>query len=153
MKNNLYITIKLVLRPNVKISRSPNPTYFRSVWFLYTYLFPPLAPCPPAQLSVAPRTVVNGTQILRATWSTVNCSKSEYLLALKGCIHGNHNAQSDLTSYWTVRTFFEIPLPCGSSYSATIRARNFAATSDESAAVNGTTGAQYQHNCTTFLLA
>ncbi|XP_056336881.1 uncharacterized protein fndc7rs1 [Danio aesculapii] len=97
------------------------------------------APCPPAQLSVAPRTVVNGTQILRASWSTVNCSKSEYLLALKGCIHGNHNAQSDLTSYWTVRTFFEIPLPCGSSYSATIRARNFAATSDESAAVNGTT--------------
>nr|XP_009297086.3 uncharacterized protein fndc7rs1 [Danio rerio] len=97
------------------------------------------APCPPAQLRVAPRTVVNGTQILRASWSTVNCSKSEYLLALKGCIHGNHNAQSDLTSYWTSHTFFEIPLPCGSSYSATIKARNFAATSDASAAVNGTT--------------
>uniref|UniRef100_A0A673KP97 Fibronectin type III domain containing 7, related sequence 4 n=2 Tax=Sinocyclocheilus rhinocerous TaxID=307959 RepID=A0A673KP97_9TELE len=97
------------------------------------------APCPPAGLRVVPRTVVNDTQILRASWSTVNCPNSEYLLALTGSIQGNNQALFDLTSYWTRRTFFEVPLPCGSTYSATISARNSAATSDKSAAVTGST--------------
>lgn len=104
------------------------------------HLFPS-APCPPAGLRVVPRTVVNDTQILRASWSTVNCPNSEYLLALTGSIQGNQ-ALFDLASYWTSRTFFEVPLPCGSTYSATISARNSAATSDKSVAVTGTTGAQ-----------
>lgn len=86
--------------------------------------------------------VVDDTQILRASWSTVSCPNSEYLLGLKGNIQGNSQALFDLTSYWTSRTFFEIPLPCGSSYSATIRARNSAASSGESDSVTGTTGAQ-----------
>ncbi|XP_016147370.1 uncharacterized protein [Sinocyclocheilus grahami] len=97
------------------------------------------APCPPAGLRVVPRTVVNDTQILRASWSTVNCPNSEYLLALTGSIQGNNQALFDLTSYWTRRTFFEVPLLCGSTYSATISARNSAATSDKSAAVTGST--------------
>ncbi|XP_016396758.1 fibronectin-like [Sinocyclocheilus rhinocerous] len=97
------------------------------------------APCPPAGLRVVPRTVVNDTQILRASWSTVNCPNSEYLLALTGSIQGNSQALFDLASYWTSRRFFEVPLPCGSSYSATISARNSAATSDKSAAITGTT--------------
>ncbi|XP_051768188.1 uncharacterized protein fndc7rs1 isoform X1 [Ctenopharyngodon idella] len=97
------------------------------------------APCPPAGLRVVSRTVVNDTQILRASWSTVSCPNSEYLLGLKGNIQGNSQALFDLASYWTSRTFFEIPLPCGSSYNATIRARNSAASSGESAAVTGTT--------------
>ncbi|KTF95187.1 hypothetical protein cypCar_00023202, partial [Cyprinus carpio] len=97
------------------------------------------APCPPAGFRVVPRTVVNDTQILRASWSTVNCPNSEYLLALTGSIQGNDQALFDITSYWTSRTFFEVPLPCGSTYSATISARNSAATSDKSPAVTGTT--------------
>ncbi|XP_039513478.1 uncharacterized protein fndc7rs1 [Pimephales promelas] len=97
------------------------------------------APCPPAGLRVVPRTVVNDTQILRASWSTVSCPNSEYLFGLKGSIQGNSQALFDLASYWTSRTFFEMPLPCGSSYSATIRARNSAASSAESVAVTGTT--------------
>ncbi|XP_067309533.1 uncharacterized protein fndc7rs1 [Pseudorasbora parva] len=99
------------------------------------------APCPPAGLKVVPlsRTVANETQILRASWSTVSCPNSEYLFGLKGSIQGNSQALFDLASYWTSRTFFEMPLPCGSSYSATIKARNCAASSAESAAVNGTT--------------
>uniref|UniRef100_A0A672QZ12 Fibronectin type III domain containing 7, related sequence 4 n=1 Tax=Sinocyclocheilus grahami TaxID=75366 RepID=A0A672QZ12_SINGR len=97
------------------------------------------APCPPAGLRVVPRTVVNDTQILRASWSTVNCPNSEYLLALTGSIQGNSQALFDLASYWTSRRFFEVPLLCGSSYSATISARNSAATSDKSAAITGTT--------------
>ncbi|XP_016319981.1 serine-rich adhesin for platelets-like [Sinocyclocheilus anshuiensis] len=97
------------------------------------------APCPPAGLRVVPRTVENDTQILRASWSTVNCPNSEYLLALTGSIQGNSQALFDLASYWTSRRFFEVPLPCGSSYSATISARNSAATSDKSAAITGTT--------------
>lgn len=104
------------------------------------HLFPS-APCPPAGFRVVPRTVVNETQILRASWSTVNCPNSEYLLALTGSIQGNDQALFDITSYWTSRTFFEVPLPCGSTYSATISARNSAATSDKSPAVTGTTGA------------
>ncbi|XP_077077959.1 uncharacterized protein fndc7rs1 [Siphateles boraxobius] len=97
------------------------------------------APCPPTGLRVVPRTVVNDTQILRASWSTVSCPNSEYLFGLKGSIQGNSQALFDLASYWTSRTFFEMPLPCGSSYSATIRARNSAASSAESVAVTGTT--------------
>uniref|UniRef100_A0A9J8D0Q5 Fibronectin type III domain-containing protein 7 n=1 Tax=Cyprinus carpio carpio TaxID=630221 RepID=A0A9J8D0Q5_CYPCA len=97
------------------------------------------APCPPAGFRVVPRTVVNETQILRASWSTVNCPNSEYLLALTGSIQGNSQALFDLASYWTSRKFFEVPLPCGSSYSATISARSSAATSDKSAAITGTT--------------
>ncbi|XP_026054455.1 uncharacterized protein LOC113040326 [Carassius auratus] len=97
------------------------------------------APCPPTGFRVVPRTVVNDTQILRASWSTVNCPNSEYLLALTGSIQGNSQGHFDLASYWTSRRFFEVPLPCGSAYSATISARNSAATSDKSAAITGTT--------------
>ncbi|KAK2900552.1 hypothetical protein Q8A67_008667 [Cirrhinus molitorella] len=97
------------------------------------------APCPPAGFKVVPRTLMNDTQILRASWSTVNCPNSEYLLALMGSIQGNSQALFDVESYWTSRTFFEVPLPCSSSYSATISARNSAATSDKSAPVTGTT--------------
>ncbi|TRY81820.1 hypothetical protein DNTS_000526 [Danionella cerebrum] len=97
------------------------------------------APCPPGGLRILPRTVVNMTQTLRASWFTTNCPNSEYLLTLKGSLQGNSMALFDLASYWTSRTFFEMPLPCGSSYSATIRARNSAASGQESSAVTGTT--------------
>ncbi|XP_026061504.1 fibronectin [Carassius auratus] len=97
------------------------------------------APCPPTGFRVIPRTVVNDTQILRASWSAVNCPNSEYLLALTGSIQGTDQALFDITSYWTSRTVFEVPLPCASTYSATISARNSATTSGKSAAVTGTT--------------
>lgn len=125
---------------NILVVSSGSPLG-KQVLSLVIHLFPS-APCPPAGLRVVPRTVVKDTQILRASWSTVSCPDSEYLLGLKGNIQDNSQALFDLASYWTSRTFFEIPLPCGSSYSATIRARNSAASSVESAAVTGTTGAQ-----------
>ncbi|KAI7809537.1 hypothetical protein IRJ41_010869 [Triplophysa rosa] len=97
------------------------------------------APCPPAGLSAVPRQIANVTQILRASWFAGNCPNSEYLLQVNGGILGNAQALFEVASYWTSRTFFEIPLPCGSSYNATIRARNFAGSSVESTAVSGTT--------------
>ncbi|XP_051984556.1 fibronectin type III domain-containing protein 7-like [Xyrauchen texanus] len=97
------------------------------------------APCPPGGLRAIPRTVVNDTQILRASWSAVDCPDSEYLLELRGRILDITQALFDVASYWTSRTFFEIPLPCGSSYSATVRAQNSASSSVPSAAVSGTT--------------
>ncbi|XP_065133048.2 uncharacterized protein fndc7rs1 [Paramisgurnus dabryanus] len=98
-------------------------------------------PCPPAGLRVIPNphTVVNGTQILRASWLTGNCPNSEYLLQMKGGFLGDPQALYEVASYWTSRTFFEVPLPCGSSYNATIRAKNCAGSSVESSAVSGTT--------------
>nr|XP_055057047.1 uncharacterized protein LOC129441425 [Misgurnus anguillicaudatus] len=98
-------------------------------------------PCPPAGLRVIPNpyTVVNETQILRASWLTGNCPNSEYLLQMKGGFLGDPQALYEVASYWTSRTFFEVPLPCGSSYNATIRAKNCAGSSVESSAVSGTT--------------
>ncbi|XP_051990921.1 fibronectin type III domain-containing protein 7-like [Xyrauchen texanus] len=95
--------------------------------------------CPPAGLRVIPRTVVNGTQILRASWLAVDCPDSEYLLEIKGRILDNIQSFFDVASYWTSRKFFEIPLPCGSSYSAKVKAQNSAGSSVPSAAVSGTT--------------
>ncbi|XP_056598960.1 fibronectin type III domain-containing protein 7-like [Triplophysa dalaica] len=97
------------------------------------------APCPPAGFRAVPRQLSNDTQILRASWFAGNCPNSEYLLQVNGGILGNAQALFEVASYWTSRTFFEIPLPCGSSYNATIRARNFAGSSVESTAVSGTT--------------
>ncbi|XP_051554352.1 fibronectin-like [Myxocyprinus asiaticus] len=95
--------------------------------------------CPPGGLRAIPHTVVNDTQIMRASWSAVDCPDSEYLLELRGRILDITQALFDVASYWTSRTFFEIPLPCGSSYSATVRAQNSASSSVPSAAVSGTT--------------
>uniref|UniRef100_A0A3B1JGU4 Fibronectin type-III domain-containing protein n=1 Tax=Astyanax mexicanus TaxID=7994 RepID=A0A3B1JGU4_ASTMX len=94
-------------------------------------------PCPPATFRVVQSVLMGLGQLLRAYWSTVNCPDSRYLLEVSGSIQGNAQSLFQMTSYWTSRTFFETPVPCGSTYSASVRAQNSAGTSAPSAVLTG----------------
>lgn len=59
---------------------------------------------------------------------------------LRGSLLGDSQALVDISSYWTNMTYFEIPLPCGTSYVATVESRNAAGISGPSASLNSTTG-------------
>lgn len=84
-------------------------------------------------------------------WSEVNCSNTQYLLKLTGSLLGDSQTQFDISSYWTSRTYYEIPLPCGSAYNATVESRNAAGTSDPSVALTGYTG-RFHFTCMPFFI-
>ncbi|XP_036412774.1 mucin-5AC-like [Colossoma macropomum] len=94
-------------------------------------------PCPPASFRVIPSVLVGQSQLLRAYWSIVNCPNSSYLLEVSGSIQGDPQSLFQMTSYWTNRTYFEMPVPCSSTYSASVRAQNSGGTSVPSAVVTG----------------
>ncbi|XP_049603206.1 pneumococcal serine-rich repeat protein [Syngnathus scovelli] len=96
-------------------------------------------PCPPDGVEVQPFMMYMEIQTLRFTWTEISCADTEYLLRLSGTLLGNSQAQFEVSSYWTNMTSFEIPLPCGSSYSATVESRNTAGTGDQSVPLNDTT--------------
>jgi len=98
------------------------------------------APCPPENLQVQVLPMEVEVQGLYFKWSQVACPDVQYLLKLIGSLLGDSQAQFNLSSYWTNATYFEMPLPCGSSYLATVQGRGPAATSPPSEALNGTTG-------------
>lgn len=79
-------------------------------------------------------------QVMRFDWTQINCNDTKYMLKLTGSLLGDSQAQFELSSYWTSMTYYEIPLPCGSDYVATVESRNAAGTSDPSMPLNGTTG-------------
>ncbi|TNN67818.1 Fibronectin type III domain-containing protein 7 [Liparis tanakae] len=91
-------------------------------------------------------------QVLHFSWPQVSCSEAEYQLQLTGSLLGDGQAQFQLSSYWTSVAYFEMPLPCGSSYSATVESRSAAGTSAPSAPLNQTTapcppsGVEYSGN-------
>lgn len=80
---------------------------------------------------------------MRFDWTQINCSNTTYMLKLTGSLLGDSHAQFELSSYWTGMTFYEMPLPCGSAYEATVESRNAAGTSEPSVPLNGTTGRVY----------
>ncbi|XP_061879353.1 fibronectin type III domain-containing protein 7-like [Entelurus aequoreus] len=96
-------------------------------------------PCPPDVVEVQHVTMYADVQLLRFNWTDISCADTEYMLALEGNLLGDDQAQFEVSSYWTNRTSFEIPLPCGSWYSATVESRNAAGSSDRSGPLNGTT--------------
>ncbi|CAL8324046.1 unnamed protein product [Arctogadus glacialis] len=96
-------------------------------------------PCPPEDLQVQLLPMESAVQTLHFEWSQVACPDVQYQLILTGSILGDSQAQFELSSYWTNSTFFEMPLPCGSSYLATVQGRGPAGTSAPSEALNGTT--------------
>ncbi|CAL8367710.1 unnamed protein product, partial [Boreogadus saida] len=96
-------------------------------------------PCPPEDLQVQLWPMESAVQTLHFEWSQVACPDVQYQLILTGSILGDSQAQFELSSYWTNSTFFEMPLPCGSSYLATVQGRGPAGTSALSEALNGTT--------------
>lgn len=77
---------------------------------------------------------------MRFEWTEVRCNNTQYLLKLRGNLLGENQAQFDLSSYWTSTNYYEIPLPCGSAYTATVESRNEAGTSEPSVALTGNTG-------------
>lgn len=79
-------------------------------------------------------------QVMHFEWTEVNCNNTQYLLKLTGNLLGENQAQFDLSSYWTSTNYYEIPLPCGSAFAATVKSRNAAGTSDPSVALSGNTG-------------
>ncbi|KAK0153692.1 Fibronectin type III domain-containing protein 7 [Merluccius polli] len=97
------------------------------------------APCPPDVPQVQLLPMESSVQQLHFKWSQVACPDVQYLLRLTGSLLGDSQAQFDLSSYWTNSTFFEMPLPCGSSYLAAVQSRGPAGTSAPSEALNGNT--------------
>lgn len=100
----------------------------------------PSAPCPPDAVEVQLLPVQMDVQGMRFHWNQSDCDNTTYLLRLTGNLLGDIEAQFDLSSYWTGRTSFEMPLPCGSSYQATVESRNPAGGSAPSTPLVGTTG-------------
>ncbi|XP_033993889.1 receptor-type tyrosine-protein phosphatase beta-like isoform X2 [Trematomus bernacchii] len=97
------------------------------------------APCPPDSVDVEFFTMQNEAQMLYFNWSQITCRDTEYLLELNGSLLGDSQALFEISSYWTSMTHFEIPLPCGSSYWATVESRNTGGTSQPSVPLSGTT--------------
>ncbi|KAK5888908.1 hypothetical protein CesoFtcFv8_014958 [Champsocephalus esox] len=97
------------------------------------------APCPPDSFDVGFFTMQNEAQMLYFNWTQVTCRDTEYLLELNGSLLGDSQALFEISSYWTSMTYFEIPLPCGSSYWATVKSRSAGGTSQPSVPRSGTT--------------
>uniref|UniRef100_A0A3B4UWS1 Fibronectin type-III domain-containing protein n=1 Tax=Seriola dumerili TaxID=41447 RepID=A0A3B4UWS1_SERDU len=97
------------------------------------------APCPPDAVEVQLLPMQMEIQVMRFNWTQISCRDTEYILALTGSLLGDTQALFELSSFWTQRTYFEIPLPCSSSYNATVQSRNGAGTSDPSVSLSGTT--------------
>ncbi|MED6260228.1 hypothetical protein ATANTOWER_008551, partial [Ataeniobius toweri] len=96
-------------------------------------------PCPPQAVEVQPIPMKMEIQVMHFSWTEIICAETEYLLTLTGSLLGDSQALFDISSYWTNETYFEITLPCSSSYIATLQSRNAAGTSGKSASRNGTT--------------
>lgn len=101
---------------------------------------PLLAPCPPDAVELQLMPMQAGVQVMRFDWTEIACNDTSYMLELRGSLLGDSQALFDLSSYWTSVGYYEIPLPCGSTYITTVRSRNAAGTSDPSAPLTGTTG-------------
>lgn len=97
-------------------------------------------PCPPDTVEVQLMPMQTEIQVMHFSWTQITCIDTEYLLKITGSLLGDSQTQFELSSYWTNVTYFEIPLPCSSSYVATVESRNAAGTSDPSVALNKTTG-------------
>ncbi|XP_041914101.1 uncharacterized protein LOC121678548 [Alosa sapidissima] len=95
-------------------------------------------PCPPANIQVRVRRL-GVMELVLVSWSAVECPEVEYLVLLSGLIQDDPLAAIEVSSYWTDHTFFEFPLPCGTSYNIQVLTRNAAGTSDPSEAITGTT--------------
>ncbi|XP_029003162.2 fibronectin-like [Betta splendens] len=95
-------------------------------------------PCPPASVQVRLQKMEQAYWT-RTTWDSVNCSDVDYLVEITGQIKNNTQTQLQVSSYWLPRRYFEIPLPCSTAFSLTVRSRNPAGAGKPSSAVTGIT--------------
>ncbi|XP_063075940.1 uncharacterized protein LOC134465972, partial [Engraulis encrasicolus] len=97
-------------------------------------------PCAPEWLQVSHLPAQADMQMLMFAWDPVDCPGAQYEVEITGSIDGDPAMQMEVSSYWTQRTFFELPLPCSSTYSATVCARSSpSSVGPRSAAVTGVT--------------
>ncbi|KAF7661786.1 hypothetical protein LDENG_00254330 [Lucifuga dentata] len=97
------------------------------------------APCPPDSVQVQLLPMNNEQQVMHFNWTATNCADTEYLLELTGNLLGDDQYQFKISSYWTTLTYYETPLPCSSSYNATVKSRSSASISSPSEAISRTT--------------
>ncbi|XP_056304665.1 uncharacterized protein LOC130216807 [Danio aesculapii] len=95
-------------------------------------------PCPPSSVRVRTHLMDNAT-LIRVYWNFVDCPNVTYLVRVTGYIQQNPQTTMDVSSYWTDVNFFEIPVPCSTSYNVTVFARNSAGISSPSYTVTGVT--------------
>ncbi|XP_062308247.1 uncharacterized protein LOC134012721 [Osmerus eperlanus] len=96
-------------------------------------------PCPPATVTNKVK-FIGQNFVARVSWSAVVCPNVTYLVEVTGRIQDDPQALLTVSSYWTEIQYFEIPLPCSTSFSLTVRSRNLAGESKPSTAVVGITG-------------
>ncbi|KAJ8384528.1 hypothetical protein AAFF_G00204430 [Aldrovandia affinis] len=100
-------------------------------------------PCAPDGLKIRLLPMESdGNQVVRVSWNFVLCPLVEYLVEMAGRIWRDMLWMEylvDVASYWTARPFFEIPLPCSSSYNVTLRSKNTAGIGPVSETISGTT--------------
>lgn len=108
--------------------------------FLVLLSLPPSVPCAPEGLQLNLRPMRDDRQVLQATWNSVECPDAQYLLEITGSLLGDPQMLFEFSSYWTTKSFFEMPIPCSSTYNVTLKAKSSAGVSPPSAVVAGTTG-------------
>ncbi|KAL1022755.1 hypothetical protein UPYG_G00031900 [Umbra pygmaea] len=96
------------------------------------------APCAPAIVRNRMQ-LIGETLYARTFWTAVKCPDVQYLVEINGIILADPHALFQISSYWTERTFFELAMPCGSSYNLTVRTRNSGGTSQPSTPITGMT--------------
>lgn len=98
-----------------------------------------LAPCAPTVLNVRMQKI-GQTHWAMASWDSVNCSDVEYLVEITGRIQNSPQTLMEVSSYWLLTTYYELPMPCSTVYNLTVRSRNSAGVSEPSSAFSGVTG-------------
>lgn len=98
-----------------------------------------LVPCAPTALKVQMQKIGQAHWAM-ASWDSVNCSDVEYLVEITGQIQNSPQAVMEVSSYWLLTTYYEIPMPCSTAYNLTVRSRNRAGVSDPSSVLTGVTG-------------
>ncbi|XP_013855848.1 fibronectin type III domain-containing protein 7 [Austrofundulus limnaeus] len=96
------------------------------------------APCPPVLRNVRIQRIKQ-MHWLMITWDKVNCSNVEYLAKITAQIGNNPLTLMDVSSYWLVRPYFELPMPCSTPYNITLFARNSGGVSKPSSVFSGFT--------------
>ncbi|XP_047231360.1 uncharacterized protein LOC124874162 [Girardinichthys multiradiatus] len=96
------------------------------------------APCPPSRLNVRMQRIKQMYWAM-ISWDKVNCSNIEYLAEIKGQIGNNSQTLMKVSSYWLLRPYFELPMPCSTAFTVAVFSRNSGGVSKSSRIFSGIT--------------
>ncbi|XP_053549799.1 uncharacterized protein LOC128641237 [Bombina bombina] len=97
-----------------------------------------VVPCPPDQVQASIYHRTKKPQEVQVSWNGSWCG-ADYMVTVQGASANDPESLFFLNSYWTSYTDFYIPVPCSSSYNATVTARNLAGESKASHPIGGYT--------------